>query len=246
MSKSPLQFIESQIVAAKQELKSYAPREVDWFERARGTAMRLVPLLANEVAKLRDFVDHVMNSPNDVRIAVADILAAVEINPELSKRMKIKKSIDLLRSSLDSEKLLLSGANGTVVSKLIERHLIQSVTDWNLESNGSSDYPDLFFRSDDYSALPDFKRGATQSYGAALKGKAKRPVRIPDGLEIKTCNRKFAVDCHHAHVGLHLVLIFQRQKSRFSVLDVQIGFLRKSLYLHYQAFHSNNDSKGVF
>ncbi|MFM8327719.1 MAG: hypothetical protein ACKN9U_22900, partial [Pirellulaceae bacterium] len=87
-----------------------------------------------------------------------------------------------LRSSLDYEELLISEAGGMVVSKLIERFLIEKSVGWKLESNG-----------------------------AAIKGKSQRPVRVPDGLEVKTCKGPFAVDCHHAHAGLHLVVRHQRR-----------------------------------
>ena len=66
--------------------------------------------------------------------------------------------ISRLRSALEYEELLISEAGGTVVSKLIERFLIDKSVDWNLESNGASDYPDLFFRDNDYSKLSKFQR----------------------------------------------------------------------------------------
>ena len=103
-------------------------------------------------------------------------------------------------------------------------------TDWTLESNGASDYPDLFIRDNDYSMLPKFQRGATQVYGAALKGKSLRPLRVPDGLEIKTCKGSFAVDCHHAHAGLHLVELFNKARMLFRVDDIQIEFMRHDFY----------------
>jgi hypothetical protein len=86
--------------------------------------------------------------------------------------------------------VLLGYVGGDVVSKIVEKYLINQYPEGSLESNGASDYPDLFFRSDDYSQLPAFTRGKGQTYGAATKGKAKRPVRIPDGLESKHVTRR--------------------------------------------------------
>lgn len=63
-----------------------------------------------------------------------------------------------------------------------------------------------------------------------MKGKQKRPVRVPDGLEIKTCRDRLAVDCHHPHAGLHLVLVFAEAARIFAVKDVCVAFLRSSAY----------------
>lgn len=69
-------------------------------------------------------------------------------------------------------------------------------------------------------------------YGVALKGN--RPVRVPDGLEIKTCRDRIAVDCHHPHAGLHLALIFSEVSRIFPVNDVRIAFLRSKDYREAQ------------
>ena len=71
---------------------------------------------------------------------------------------------------------------------------------------------------------------AEDEYGAAVKGRQKRPVRVPDGLEIKTCRERIAVDCHHPHAGLHLVLLFTEAARLFAVEDVRIAFLRAGDY----------------
>jgi hypothetical protein len=82
--------------------------------------------------------------------------------------------------------------------------------------------------------LPTFKRKRSTTtadeYGAALKGKEKRPVRVPDGLEIKTCRERIAVDCHHPHAGLHLVLVFTEVSRLFTVNDIRVAFLRAADY----------------
>ncbi len=230
VSRQPLSHILNQIDHARDELAAYEPRAIDWYTRCVSVANRLVPWLAQEAASLAAHVTEVMNSPTDVRQAAAALVDILQSFPEYQSNSTLRVQVKRLTKSLDYEKLLLSDTGGTVVSKLIERFLIEQSADWTLESNGASDYPDLFLRTDDYSGLPDFRRGKGHVYGAALKGKSKRPVRVPDGLEIKTCKRDFSVDCHHAHVGLHLVAIFTRTHHAFQVTDILVGFLRHALY----------------
>ncbi len=230
MTDLPLSHILRQVDLAHVELLAYEPAEIDWHNRCVLVVSRLVPWLQRESVSLVEFVTHVMNSPADVRQSANALIAVVQSLPEYHSDRAMQNQVARLTESLDHEKLLLSGAGGTVISKLIERFLIQQSINWQLESNGASDYPDLFLRSDDYSELPSFRHGKDQVYGAALKGKVKRPVRVPDGLEIKTCRRNFAVDCHHAHVGLHLVLIFDRIEDTFRVTDLLIGFMRHEIY----------------
>lgn len=59
-------------------------------------------------------------------------------------------------------------------------------------------------------------------------GTSRRPVRIPDGLEVKTCRDAIKVDCHHPHVGLHLVVVFAAVP--YKVLDVAVAFLKAADY----------------
>lgn len=230
MNTAALSHVLNQIKLATPELSKYAPETVVWQSRCKRVATRLVPWLENEAKSLADFLTGVLNSPADVRRAVSAIIAFLESQPAANSNKNIQAEIETIKQALDHEKLLLLSMGGTVVSKLVERFLIERSTEWELESNGASDYPDLFLRSDDYSQLPGFRRGKDQVYGASLKGKSKRPVRVPDGLEVKTCRRNFAVDCHHAHVGLHLVVIFDRVKNNFIITDVLVGFMRHELY----------------
>lgn len=225
-----LSYILSQVEGAKSELTAYQPSQIDWYRRCQSSVKRLIPWLEREACSLAGYVTEVMNSPKNVRDSADAIKQVLKSQSTLSKDEGIQDLIARLDRNLDYEKMLLSGTGGTVLSKLIEKYLIESSTDWTLESNGASDYPDLFFRSDDYSGLPRFRRGKKQVYGAAIKGTTERPVRIPDGLEIKTCRKKYAVDCHHAHAGLHLVLVFDFIDDRFEVIDILVGFLRYELY----------------
>lgn len=219
-----------QIDAASPELLAYGPSEVDWHERAIATSRLLVPWLEENAHGLASYVSSIMNSPSDVRQAASDIATTIASSNELTANEELLAASARLQSSLDAEELLITNAGGTIVSKLIERYLISEASSWRLESNGASDYPDLFVRDFDYTFLPRFVKKSDQSYGSSLKGKMLRPVRVPDGLEIKTCKGRFAVDCHHAHAGLHLVLLFEKSKRSFSTTDVQVGFMRHDFY----------------
>jgi len=139
---------------------------------------------------------------------------------------------ELMDRELEREAVLLVTVGGDIISKLIESFLINHFPDSQLKSNGRSDYPDLFLRSKNYDGLPLFtrRRAAATEYGAAIKSDSRRPVRVPDGLEIKTCKDRFAVDCHHAHAGLHLVLLFRVDNGSLIVADIMVAFLQYSDY----------------
>lgn len=230
MALPPLEYVLEQIEVSRNELLHYPPENVDWYERATKTARRLVPWLIRLAPRLREHLDGVMNSPLDVRKGIADLWAIVDQHESFNEIPRVGAIRSKMSDALRDETQLLVGAGGAVLSKLIESFLIESSDDWSLESNGASDYPDLFLRSDDYSFLPTFTRkGDNKVFGAAIKGKSKRPVRIPDGLEIKTCKGTLAVDCHHAHVGLHLVVTFNKHKN-YETKDVLVGFMRKESY----------------
>jgi hypothetical protein len=98
-----------------------------------------------------------------------------------------------------------------------------------LAGNSKSDYPDLFLRTYDYSKLPVRSKGE-EEIGAAVRGKLRKPVRVPDGLEIKTSRDNASIDCHFAHVGLHLMLSFLTSGERVVVNDALVAFLRYENY----------------
>lgn len=229
MKCSQLNHVLAQLAAAKSELSQYPPQEVDWYSRATETCKELVPFLVDHALGLREYVDGVMNSPFVLRRDLSRI-SEIAAKSSMSRSKKFKTLWKSVETSAEFEKLLLTHVGGTTVSKLIEKYLIAESGNYALLSNGASDYPDLYSSVKDYSKLPAFRRGKNQVYGAAVKGKKQRPVRVPDGLEIKTCSKAFAVDCHHAHTGLHLVLLFNKTGSEFKTFDIQIAFLRKELY----------------
>ncbi len=230
MTSRALRHVLKQIQEAKPELSSTLPKGINWIPRATETCNRIVPWLEDHSTVLASYLTGVMNSPNDVRESVKLLVDRFLTETASRQSTTDEKLLTRVRSALEYEELLISGAGGTVVSKLIERFLIDKSENWNLESNGASDYPDLFFRDNDYSMLSKFQRGSKQVYGAALKGKSLRPVRVPDGLEVKTCKGPFAVDCHHAHAGLHLVVLFSKARNQFCVNDIQVAFMRQEFY----------------
>ncbi len=230
MTSRVLRHVLKQVKESKPELTLTLPKSIDWNTRAIATCKRLVPWLEQHSTALASYLTGVMNSPNDVRDSVKLLVDRFLLETASKPTTTDDKILNSLRSALEYEELLIAEAGGTVVSKLIERYFIDKSENWILESNGASDYPDLFFRDNDYSMLSKFQRGSKQVYGAALKGKSLRPVRVPDGLEVKTCKGPFAVDCHHAHAGLHLVVLFNKARKQFRVNDIQIAFMRRDFY----------------
>lgn len=224
-STTPIDVVISQIYAAKEELNQYPPSGFGWYDRSIETARELVPWLTEIAPQLKTFVEEVVNSKECVRESWKKIKSLV--GKDIPSAL-----LELMDRELDREAVLLATIGGDVMSKVIEKFLIESFSGDYLEANSRSDYPDLFLRSKDYERLPAFVRlkDKTKDYGAALKGKAKRPVRVPDGLEIKTCKDRFAVDCHHAHAGLHLVLLFHGRKGSIEVSDLMVAFLQYSDY----------------
>ncbi len=115
------------------------------------------------------------------------------------------------------------------MSIVVTGHLLARYPDGALAGNSKSDYPDIFVKTFDYSKLPVRSR-KDQEIGAAVRGKERKPVRVPDGLEIKTSRDGANIDCHYPHVGLHLMLSFQTTGDRVVVDDVLVAFLRNADY----------------
>lgn len=141
-NKQPMKVVPSQIDAAKQELDSYPPKGFGWYKRSRETAKVLVPRLIGITPRLKTYVEEVVNSKRLVRSSWQKIKSAAE------KRI----SADLIASmdrELELEGILVDTVGGDVMSKVIEKFLIENSPNVGLESNGRSDYPDLFFRSKD-------------------------------------------------------------------------------------------------
>jgi hypothetical protein len=177
-----------------------------------------VPWLVNTAGTVRDFVDQYLASPATVRTLWEEIKTSSGITNDISKAMDI---------ALTHEYVLLERPSGALISKLIESCLISNYPFGVMKSNGASDYPDLFIVSDEHQLLPLHGR-KRKGYGAALKGG--RPVRIPDGIEIKTARVGAGIDCHYPHTGLHYVLQYDNNSRPIQVTDIKIGYVVEETY----------------
>lgn len=221
MPKTVLSQIQQQIKSANLELRDYSPAEMNWPKRALRSAEKLIPRLERTVKGLKTNVEDVLNASTKVRTLWTVIRDQVDLpQHEIQEFDRLLRLDDILRESV----------TGEVVSKVVTKYLMEHDSD--LRSNGRSDYPDLYLASADYSGLPLFRRqqGESREYGAAIKGVERRPVRVPDGIEIKTCRDSIRVDCHHPHAGLHLVVVFFESKRTFTVTDIAIAFLATNDY----------------
>ncbi len=221
MGKSALAHVLNQIAAASSELRLCAPIQIDWPKRATVTANLLVPLLQRDVPRLKKYVEDILNAATRLRLLWSDFRTRVTLPAgDIAEFNRLLTLDDVLRESI----------TGEIVSNVVSRFLLDENP--SLLSNGRSDYPDLFLKTIDYAALPVFsrKRFTSDEYGASLKGANKRPVRVPDGLEIKTCRDQLRVDCHHPHAGLHLAVIFSQTNRLYSVDDIRIAFLSAADY----------------
>ncbi len=223
---SVLATIQKQIAAAKKDLRDYRPPAVDWSARANDAADLFVPWLLKIAPELKTYVQDVLNAPTLIRSMWATFRTTVNLPTSgLAEFERLLALDEVLRESV----------TGETVSNVVTRYLLEHATPLELDKNSRSDYPDVYIATPDYYRdLPSFTRKATGKqaaiYGAALKGKAKRPVRVPDGLEIKTCRDRVAVDCHFPHAGLHLVVLFAESNRDYAVTDILLAFLNLADY----------------
>jgi hypothetical protein len=208
-----------QVDSAKPELDAYSPPEFGWYARAVRTVNTLVPWLVQEAPGLRLYVEEVLNSPALLREAWAVLKEKVDSPGELARMDEL----------LEREAILLNFVAGDTVSIVVTGHLLARYPGGALAGNSKSDYPDIFIKTRDYSGLPIRTRDNTE-IGAAVRGKVRNPVRVPDGLEIKTSRNGASIDCHYPHVGLHLMLSFVTTGERVVVDDVLAAFLRRDDY----------------
>lgn len=193
---------------------------MDWYQRCLDAVETLFPWLQRVAAGLRLEIDAILESPQRVRAAWERIKREADIPEQLQTEMD---------QFLERESFLVQRPSGALISKIIERYLIDGYPEQALKSNGASDYPDLYVSDFDYSFLTPHTRSA-DSYAASLKGG--RPVRIPDGIEIKTIVGRGGIDCHYPHVGLHLIVILDRGEGAtpMPVTDIRLGFARHGTY----------------
>ena len=218
-----LDAIKSQIRGAESDLSAYRPESMDWTARGADGRRESDPLAFAVAPGMKGYVQDVLNAPILLRSLWATIRRHVNLPRE---------KVEAFDWQLTLDDVLRESVTGEVVSNVVSKYLIEHHPDSALRSNGRSDYPDLYLATLDYSALPQFKRkkkgSAEDEYGAAVKGN--RPARVPDGIEIKTCRERVAVDCHHPHAGMHLVLLFTEKSRMFTVEDVRVAFLCASDY----------------
>ncbi len=208
-----------QVASAKSELDAYAPVGFGWYKRAVGSVKMLVPWLVEEAPMLRTYVEEVLNSPALLRSAWMQLKSLLESPAEVARMDEL----------FDREAVLLKFVAGDTVSVVVTGHLLARFPGGALAGNSKSDYPDVFIRTLDYSNLPVRNR-QDREIGAAIRGKIRNPVRVPDGLEIKTSRNGASIDCHYPHVGLHLMLSFVTTGERVVVDDVLVAFLRRDDY----------------
>ena len=206
---------------------------MNWSTRVTDSAEKLVPWLENIANNLKNHAQDVFNAPLLLRSMWQSLKPHVAAPNEQIEAFERQLAFDdMLRSSVTGE---VASVTGDVVSGVVTRYLIKHYPTGSLKSNGRSDYPDIYDSVADYSLLPAFKKIRAKSdenvYGASLKNKkAPRPVRVPDGLEIKTCKTRVQVDCHHPHIGLHLVVLYEISHRMFTVIDIRVAFLSVSDY----------------
>lgn len=202
------------------------PSAFCWHGRAVSTVKTLVPWLIEQAPALRDYVQQVLNSPRFLRDAWA----------ELRTQIDAPSGVARLDQLLEYEEVLVTDISGDKVSAAVTKHLIAQYPGAGLVANSKSDYPDVFLLACDYSNLPvriQTKKkadGDKQEIGAAVRGDNRRPVRVPDGLEIKISRDNKRIDCHYSHPGLHLLVSFVTKRGPPVVDDVLAAFLRKADY----------------
>jgi len=197
----------------------FMPEDFSWHKRALVASNALVPWLIKEAFGLRLYVEEVLNSPALLRSAWASLKSQIDEPGEVAR-------IDEL---LTREGVLLAFVAGDTVSTVVTGNLLSRYPKGGLGGNSKSDYPDIYIKTHDYSKLPARTR-EDKEIGVATRGKEKKPVRVPDGLEIKTSRDNANIDCHYPHVGLHLILSFKTSGATVVVDDLLVAFLRNADY----------------
>jgi hypothetical protein len=208
------QYILRQIERDQEGLEKLEPR-LDWLGRVKRTAETFIPRIVGSAERLLRHVESSLNSPAVVR----------EIWERVREELDDEELVAEMDDALEREERLLAIITGDTVSKLIADFLCVEHPD--LAQNNRSTYPDLYFNTADYSALPRRTRGL--AVGPALRGG--RPTSVPDGVEIKS-NRgnRIRVDSHHDHQGLHLALTFDHDGEKWVVHDIYLAYLSKADY----------------
>lgn len=209
----------AQIAAAAEELRVYEPAAVNWRQRSEQTARVMVPWLGKTAPDLRTFAERCLNSTKRIR-ELWDRIAHIPGQEAVAEE---------LRQLFEAQMLLVEKLAGDVISRVVARFLVSEFPGGALLENSRSDYPDLYLRTHDYTMLPRHTRSG-EGYGASVKGQARRPARVPDGLELKTVESGGRVDCHYNHMGLHLAVVHSATDGNISIDDVKVAFLSPDDY----------------
>ena len=156
----PLKTIESQIRSAADDLKEYPPTTVNWQKRATNIANTVIPILCRDAHEIKLYVEGVLNAPMEIRRLWTIMLPTATASPQILREFDRQLALDdVLRATVTGETI-----SKVFTETLLNRHP-------GLCCNGSSDYPDIYDSTSDYSQLPLFKRRGTTEFGAARKGK---------------------------------------------------------------------------
>ena len=133
MAQSVLAVIKQQIREAESELAQYQPREMNWADRSRASSAKLIPWLEKAAPGLKSYVEEVLNAPVNLR----ELWNQVRNQSKLPEQVKTEFDRQL---TLDD--VLRESVTGEAVSKVVTIYLTKQNPDF--QSNGRSDYPDLF------------------------------------------------------------------------------------------------------
>lgn len=216
-----LAHVLNQIERDAANLSALEPK-LKWKRRVETGTKLFVPQLIELAPKLRQEVELTLNSLNNARATWSKIKAYLR-QDRVPK--EIEQHIALLDAELRLEARLFTVITGETISNLISDFLCNEFP--GLRKNNRSTYPDLYFASFDYSALP--RRQSGNAIGPALR--KEHPTSVPDGIEIKSQRgKRIRVDCHHDHQGLHLAMTFEQAGEQWHVYDVYLAYLSKADY----------------
>lgn len=208
-----------QIDSASSDLRKYRPTDVDWYARVHRLVATAIPEIAAALPEVRARWEAIMNSPRRALALREKMIASQQFDDN---------DVQILDDLENQAAYVPTSVASKVLQKILEEHIT-----W-LGSNSDSDYPDMYDSRLDYSNLPKWTRAHAQvdNAGASLKGNAQRPVRIPDGIELKSIEMGRGIDCHYPHMGLHLIMQFTKGNwvTPWECVDFKAGFLRETDY----------------
>jgi hypothetical protein len=196
--------------------------DINWLARVEKSVHSFVPDLVIMACELMEEVRLTLKSPRIIREAWQRLEGHIQNSDAPAE---VKREAAFLNVELGRESKLLTQITGDIVSNVISDFLCNKRRD--ISKNNRSTYPDLYFKWADYSMLPQRQSG--NATGPALKGN--KPTSVPDGVEIKSQRgNRIRVDCHHPHMGMHLVLTYKRAGNEWLVYDVFIAYLSRDDY----------------